>query len=50
MQVFEHIEGQRAALVGLLVEKTEGGDFILVLCDVIGKGLDHRLGLRLGLH
>jgi hypothetical protein len=46
VQVFDHVEGQRAALVGLLVEEAQRGDLVLVLRDVVGKGLDHGLGLR----
>ena len=49
MQVFQHVEGECAALVRLLVEKTEGGNLVLVLLDVIGKGLNHRFGLRFSL-
>ena len=44
MQLFEHVKGQRAALVGLLVEESDRGDFVFVLLDVIGKALNHGLG------
>jgi hypothetical protein len=49
VQVFDHVEGQRAALVGLLVEEVQRGDLVLVLFQVVGKFLDHGLGLRFGL-
>ena len=38
-----------AALVGLLVEEVQRGDFVLVLFQVVGKGLNDRFGLRFGL-
>ena len=50
MQVFDHVEGERATLVRLLVEEAERRDLFLVLLQVAGKGLDDgvRLRFRLG--
>ncbi|MNJ69161.1 hypothetical protein D3C77_654780 [compost metagenome] len=49
MQVFDHFEGERAALEGLPVEIVQRSDFIFMLLYVSGKCLDYRLGLFFGL-
>jgi hypothetical protein len=49
MQRFDHLEGQRAALVGLLVEKTQRADLVAVRGEVVGEGLDELARLGFGL-
>ena len=44
VQLFEHFQRERAALVVLLVEEAQGGDFVFVLGDGVGKALNHGLG------
>ena len=45
-QLFQHVKGQRTALVGLLIEKAKGSNFVFVLCDVAGKASYGGLCLR----
>ena len=45
MQVFDHVEGERAALVGLLVEEVQCIDVFAVRGDVVGEAGDDRLRL-----
>ena len=49
MQRFDHLEGQRPAPVGLLVEKAQGLDLVTVLGDVVHKRGHRHVGLRFGL-
>jgi len=49
VQIFNHVEGQRTTLVGLLVEKVEGSNLVFVLFQVVGKFLDDCLRLCFGL-
>ena len=49
VQRFEHVKGGRTALIRLLVEKAERGNFVLVLWQIVSKLLDRHAGLRFGL-
>jgi hypothetical protein len=48
VQGFDHVEGERAALVGLLVEEAEAA-IRPCAAQIVGKGLYRRPRLRFGL-